>query len=249
MPDPDPVVCSCQNIVLLTGTPLQNNLHELYALLNFMHPDIFTTSDPFDQAFDLTKNRCIFFYPAALLWHPNCASPIYADPILVASVLVVFGGFIMLACACRVDNDALEAAHRLIQPICLRRLKEDVEKSLPARVSCSSREPAKTFYRALCHEGSWPACPLSPCAMVLLRVRGHHPVAFLVNFRHQNARCGCVKNGRHENVRCGCVRRWRRAFIVRCRPCRPSGTAACCSRTAPCSRAWRPRSQRKTLSR
>jgi hypothetical protein len=50
-------VCSCQNIVLLTGTPLQNNLHELYALLNFMHPDIFTTSEPFDEAFDLTKNR------------------------------------------------------------------------------------------------------------------------------------------------------------------------------------------------
>lgn len=47
----------CQNIVLLTGTPLQNNLHELYALLNLLHPDIFTTSDPFDEAFDLTNNR------------------------------------------------------------------------------------------------------------------------------------------------------------------------------------------------
>jgi len=43
--------------VLLTGTPLQNNLHELYALLNLLHPDIFTTSDPFDEAFDLTNNR------------------------------------------------------------------------------------------------------------------------------------------------------------------------------------------------
>ncbi len=39
---------------------------------------------------------------------------------------------------CRVDNDALEAAHRLLQPICLRRLKEDVEKTLPARVNFSS---------------------------------------------------------------------------------------------------------------
>lgn len=36
---------------------------------------------------------------------------------------------------CRVDNDALEAAHCLLQPICLRRLKADVEKSLPARVT------------------------------------------------------------------------------------------------------------------
>lgn len=39
---------------------------------------------------------------------------------------------------CRVDNDALEAAHRLLQPICLRRLKEDVEKTLPARVTSPS---------------------------------------------------------------------------------------------------------------
>jgi SWI/SNF-related matrix-associated actin-dependent regulator of chromatin subfamily A member 5 len=27
--------------LLLTGTPLQNNMHELWALLNFLHPYIF----------------------------------------------------------------------------------------------------------------------------------------------------------------------------------------------------------------
>lgn len=31
--------------LLLTGTPLQNNLHELWALLNFLLPDVFNSSE------------------------------------------------------------------------------------------------------------------------------------------------------------------------------------------------------------
>ncbi|GAU98600.1 hypothetical protein RvY_09726 [Ramazzottius varieornatus] len=37
--------------LLLTGTPLQNNLHELWALLNFLLPDIFQSADDFDNWF------------------------------------------------------------------------------------------------------------------------------------------------------------------------------------------------------
>ena len=39
--------------LLLTGTPLQNNLHELWALLNFLLPDVFSSADQFDEWFDL----------------------------------------------------------------------------------------------------------------------------------------------------------------------------------------------------
>ena len=39
--------------LLITGTPLQNNLHELWALLNFLLPDIFADSEKFDELFDL----------------------------------------------------------------------------------------------------------------------------------------------------------------------------------------------------
>ncbi|RKO98091.1 hypothetical protein CXG81DRAFT_14771 [Caulochytrium protostelioides] len=45
-------VLHCRNRLLVTGTPLQNNLHELWALLNFLLPDIFSSSDDFDKWFE-----------------------------------------------------------------------------------------------------------------------------------------------------------------------------------------------------
>ena len=45
------------NRLLLTGTPLQNNLHELWALLNFLLPDVFSSSSDFDEWFD--TNKCL----------------------------------------------------------------------------------------------------------------------------------------------------------------------------------------------
>jgi len=42
---------SSRNRLLITGTPLQNNLHELWALLNFLLPDVFGDSEAFDSWF------------------------------------------------------------------------------------------------------------------------------------------------------------------------------------------------------
>ena len=42
-----------QYSLILTGTPLQNNLHELFAVLQFLHPTIFIDSEPFDDCFNL----------------------------------------------------------------------------------------------------------------------------------------------------------------------------------------------------
>jgi len=46
---------STQHRLLITGTPLQNSLHELWALLNFLVPSMFDAAADFTQMFDLTS--------------------------------------------------------------------------------------------------------------------------------------------------------------------------------------------------
>ena len=55
--DETQVSAACRRItremcVFLTGTPVQNNLRECWALLNCMQPDVFSKSELFDDAFD-----------------------------------------------------------------------------------------------------------------------------------------------------------------------------------------------------
>ncbi|KAL0431247.1 UNVERIFIED_CONTAM: ATP-dependent DNA helicase DDM1 [Sesamum radiatum] len=45
---------SVENKLLLTGTPLQNNLAELWSLLNFILPDIFASHEEFESWFDFS---------------------------------------------------------------------------------------------------------------------------------------------------------------------------------------------------
>lgn len=46
-----------KNRLLITGTPLQNNLHELWALLNFLLPDVFGDSEIFDEWFEQNNSE------------------------------------------------------------------------------------------------------------------------------------------------------------------------------------------------
>lgn len=72
--------------LLITGTPLQNSLKELWALLNFIMPNKFNTWDDFEHD------------------HDNAAEKGYTK------------------------------LHKQLEPYILRRVKKDVEKSLPAKV-------------------------------------------------------------------------------------------------------------------
>nr|DBA21016.1 TPA: hypothetical protein GDO54_017741 [Pyxicephalus adspersus] len=49
------------NRLLLTGTPLQNNLHELWALLNFLLPDVFNSAEEAIQRFNAPNSRKFIF--------------------------------------------------------------------------------------------------------------------------------------------------------------------------------------------
>jgi len=45
-----------QHRLLLTGTPLQNNLTELWALLNFLMPKLFDSSEEFEELFQVDSS-------------------------------------------------------------------------------------------------------------------------------------------------------------------------------------------------
>ena len=62
-----------QHRVLLTGTPLQNSLTELWALLNFLLPKIFSSSDTFEQA-RLPRRHILWRYDA---YHAHCTCHAY----------------------------------------------------------------------------------------------------------------------------------------------------------------------------
>jgi SNF2 family DNA or RNA helicase len=43
--------------LLLTGTPLQNNLAELWSLLNFLLPKVFQSCDDFEKWFSMPLGK------------------------------------------------------------------------------------------------------------------------------------------------------------------------------------------------
>ncbi|SPQ97321.1 unnamed protein product (mitochondrion) [Plasmodiophora brassicae] len=47
---------STKHRLLITGTPLQNNLHELWALLNFLLPQLFNSGDDFNEWFSVIES-------------------------------------------------------------------------------------------------------------------------------------------------------------------------------------------------
>ena len=135
-----------QNRLLLTGTPLQNNLHELWALLNFLLPEVFASSEDFDswcvdvlglgtqrsqhiqaQIFDKHKQtkqlRTRTNRQTLKCTHGACVR-VCSEPDRSPRFDLQGDGD---------KQEVVEKLHMVLRPFLLRRLKVDVEKSLPPK--------------------------------------------------------------------------------------------------------------------
>merc|ERR1712083_701019 len=97
---------SLESRLLLSGTPLQNNIQELYSLLSFLEPDQFRSQSEFMKEFGDMQNE-----------------------------------------------DQVKKLQALLKPLMLRRMKEDVEKSLKPKeetiVEVELTNIQKKYYRAI----------------------------------------------------------------------------------------------------
>lgn len=93
--------------LLITGTPLQNNLHELWALLNYLLPHVFDDGESFDSWFSLKEGHAetsvvmqlhkvgtLFLpLPVGLMWCMTNAFPFLFQK-CVANVIVSFSSLL-----------------------------------------------------------------------------------------------------------------------------------------------------------
>ncbi|TWU77288.1 hypothetical protein ED733_004071 [Metarhizium rileyi] len=87
--------------LLITGTPLQNNLKELWSLLHFLLPNIFTDWEAFESWFDFSD-----------LEDERRTEEFIAD---------------------QMKQDLVKKIHLILQPLLLRRMKQDVAAYLPKK--------------------------------------------------------------------------------------------------------------------
>ncbi|CAK7898144.1 uncharacterized ATP-dependent helicase Irc5p [[Candida] anglica] len=95
------------NRLLITGTPLQNNLDELWSLLNFILPDIFHDLQLFQQWFNFDELTNL----------KKDTNNEFENKLIELNI----------------QKSLIENLHTILKPFILRRLKKDVIKNLPPK--------------------------------------------------------------------------------------------------------------------
>jgi len=138
---------STEHRLLITGTPLQNELMELWALMHFLMPELFSSHSEFKEWF---------------------ASPMTA---MVEGTQIV-------------NKTVINRLHSILRPFVLRRLKAEVETSLPTKhehiVQCPLSRRQRRLYDEYIHSGetlktlaSGNVMSMMNCLMQLRKVCNH----------------------------------------------------------------------------
>jgi ATP-dependent helicase STH1/SNF2 len=120
------------------GTPLQNDLPELWALLNFLLPTIFSSVDTFDQWFN--KPFAAFRQQGAAAAASSAAGDEAVAEISQEERLLI-----------------VHRLHEVLRPFVLRRVKSQVLDQLPDKVEkvlrCNLSGWQRKMYQSIVHKG------------------------------------------------------------------------------------------------
>ena len=116
------------NRLLMTGTPLQNNIKELWALLNFILPELFSSHEEFDEWFNFDKEEGA---------EGEALTPEEKEERTLVMV---------------------KKLHKILRPFILRRTKAEVEKKLPPKteiyIEIGMTETQRKIYKSLLLDSS-----------------------------------------------------------------------------------------------
>ena len=149
----------CRNRIALSGTPIQNQVDELWSLMHFLIPDFLGSWDSFQQEYARPikaayKERGHIGVFSAADWETRVTTQGEASSNMDASsspsgnVTDKVGAAIEITAA---GMEKLRALHKQILPFILRRTKEVVARDLPTKtvidVYCPLSEQQKEMYR------------------------------------------------------------------------------------------------------
>lgn len=123
----------CRNRILLTGTPIQNEMHELWALLHFIMPEFFDNPQEFSEWFSKGIEE-------------HAAEAAEKAQLKDAREAVGQRTKVM-------DSRQIQRLHLILKPFMLRRIKKDVENEMAAKieliVDCALSQRQARIYKSL----------------------------------------------------------------------------------------------------